>query len=72
MDQFFGQKKIGDSITAEHKVVNEGCESRNNHRYSVVVQCLATMTVQDTNLPRDGKEFAKVSRTVREAESQLH
>ena len=29
-------------ITAEHKVLSEGRESRNNHRYAVVVQVLVT------------------------------
>ena len=27
---------FGDLITADHKVLSEGCESRNNHRYAVV------------------------------------
>ena len=27
-----------DLITADHKVLSEGCESRHNHRYAVVVQ----------------------------------
>ena len=31
---------FGDSTTADHKVLNEGCESRNNHRYAVVVKDL--------------------------------
>ena len=30
--------KIGDLITADHKLLSGGCESRNNHRYAVVVQ----------------------------------
>ena len=30
-------EKSGDLITADHKVLNEGCESRNNHPYAVVV-----------------------------------
>ena len=34
--------KYGDLTTAEHKILSEGCESRNNHRYTVVVQVLAT------------------------------
>ena len=34
--------KFGDLITADHKVLNEEGESRNNHRYTVVVQDLAT------------------------------
>ena len=33
---------FGDLITADHKVLSEGCESRNSHRYAVVVQDLAT------------------------------
>ena len=38
--------KFGDMITADHKVLNEGRESRNYHRYSVVVQDLATQRIQ--------------------------
>ena len=37
---------FGDSITADHKVLNEGRESRDNHRYAVVVQDLATQWIQ--------------------------
>ena len=37
---------FGDLITADHKVLNEEGESRNNHRYAVVVQDLATQWVQ--------------------------
>ena len=29
-------ENFGDLITADHKVLSEGCESRNNHRYAVV------------------------------------
>ena len=32
----------GDLNTADHKVLSEGCESRKNHRYAVVVQDLVT------------------------------
>ena len=39
-------EKFGDLITADHKVLSEGCESRNNHRYAVVVQDLATQWLQ--------------------------
>ena len=35
-------QNFGDLKTADHKVPSEGCESRNNHRYAVVVQDLAT------------------------------
>ena len=31
-------EKFGDLITTDHKVLNEEGESRNNHRYAVVVQ----------------------------------
>ena len=33
-------------ITADHKVLSNNCESRNNHRYAVVVQDLATQWIQ--------------------------
>ena len=33
-------------ITADHKVLSENCESRNNHRYAVVMQDLATQWIQ--------------------------
>ena len=39
-------ENIGDLITADHKVLSENCESRNNHRYAVVVQDLATQFIQ--------------------------
>ena len=35
-------ENVGDLIRADHKVLSENCESRNNHRYAVVVQDLAT------------------------------
>jgi len=37
---------FGDLITADHKVLSDNCESRNNHRYAVVVQYLATQWIQ--------------------------
>ena len=39
-------ENVGDLITADHKVLSEGCESRNNHRFAVVVQDLATQWIQ--------------------------
>ena len=35
-----------DLITADQKVLSDNCESRNNHRYAVVVQDLATQWIQ--------------------------
>ena len=37
---------FGGLIAADHKVLSEGCESRDNHRYAVVVQGLATQWIQ--------------------------
>ena len=57
-------ENFGDLITADHKVLSEGCESRNNHRHAVVVQDLAPMdpvgSVYDTNFSGNTKELAKV------------
>ena len=39
-------EQIGDLITADHQILSEGSESRNNHRYAVVVQDLATQWLQ--------------------------
>ena len=39
-------EQFGDLITADHKVLNEGAESRHNHRYSVLVQDFATQWTQ--------------------------
>ena len=35
-----------DLIAADHKVLSDNCESRNNHRYAVVVQDPATQWIQ--------------------------
>ena len=39
-------ENFGDLMRADHKIVSEGCESRNNHRYAVVVQDLTTQWIQ--------------------------
>ena len=39
-------EKFADLITADHMVLQEGDESRNNHRYAVVVQYFATQWIQ--------------------------
>ena len=39
-------ENFGDLITADHKVLSDNGESRNNHRYAVVVQDLATQWIQ--------------------------
>ena len=39
-------ENFGDLITADHKVLSESCESRNNHRYAIVMQDLAIQWIQ--------------------------
>ena len=39
-------ENFGDLMTPDHKVLSESCESRNNHRYAVAVQDLATQWIQ--------------------------
>ena len=71
-------EKFGDLITTDHKVPSDNCESRNNHRYAVVVQYIATQWTQSypckkkKDFSGDGIELKKVSRARREAESHLH
>ena len=55
-------ENFGDLITSDHKVLSESCESRNNHRYAVVLQDLATQWIQAFpckrklhNKPRESK-----------------
>ena len=56
---------FGDLITADHKVLSERCQSRNNLRYAVVVQDLATQWIQSypcktKTFQETQKELAKV------------
>ena len=58
-------ENFGDLITADHKVLSESCESRNNHRYAIVVQDLATQWIQSnpckTKTHRKHREACKSS-----------
>ena len=58
-------ENFGDLITADHKVLSDNCESRNNHRYAVVVQDLATQWIQaypcKTKLHKKPREACKSS-----------
>ena len=50
----------GDLTTVEHKILNEGCESRNNHQFAAVVQGLTIqwiLPVWKQNFTGDGEEF---------------
>ena len=71
-------KIFGDLINADHKVLSEGCESRHNHRYAIVVQDLATQWVQsflpmwDENFSGNTKELAKVLGAHEKTKSHSH
>ena len=56
-------ENLGDLITADHKILSEGCESRNNHRYAVVVQDLATQWIQ--SYPCKNKTSQETQRSLR-------
>ena len=65
-------ENFGDLITADHKVLSDNCESRNNHRYAVVVQDLATQWIQSypcktKTFQETQKELAKVLGAEQEA-----
>ena len=67
-----GEEKFADLMTANHKGLNEEGESRNNHRYAVVVPDLATQqnqSVQNQNFSGDRRESTKVPRTVAKTKS---
>ena len=52
-------EKFGDLITADHKVLSESCESRNNHRYAIVVHPMdPVVSVQNKNFSGNTKELA--------------
>ena len=71
-------EKIGDLITADHKVLSDNCESRNNHRYAVVRGAGSShsmdpgVSVQKQNFIRNPEMLAKVSGTREETKSHLH
>ena len=70
-------EQFGDLITADHKILIEESESRNNHRHAVVVQDLATqwlqiLPVQNQNFPGDPEEPNEVPGADEETTSHLH
>ena len=70
-------ENFGDLITADHKVLSEGCESRNNHRYAVVAQDFGNsldsiLSVWNENFSGNKKELAKVRGADVETQSHLH
>ena len=55
-------EKFGDLITADHKILSEGSESRNNHRYAVVAQDLAKQWLQ--SFPCKTKTFQETQKSL--------
>ena len=58
-------RNFGDLIIADHKVLSDNCESRNNHRYAVAVQDSATQWIQaypckNKNFSGNPEKLAKV------------
>ena len=62
-DAVLRSEKFCDLMTADHKVLNEDGVSRNNHRYAVVVQDLATQWLQ--SYPCKTKTSQETERTRR-------
>ena len=64
-------EKFGDLMTADHKVVNEGSASRNNHWNAVVVQDLTTQwkPCQTKTSQETEKDVRKFTETVAGAKS---
>ena len=70
-------ENFGDLITADHKVLSNNCESRNNHRYAVVVQDPATQWIQacpcrKQYFTKNPEKLAKVPGTREETQSHVH
>ena len=57
---------FGGLITADHKVLSENCESRNNHQHAIVVQDLATQWIQSypckTKTSQETQKFLEPNR----------
>ena len=68
---------FGDLITADHKVLSDHCESRNNHRYAGRGAGLSYsmdpgVSVQKLNFTRNPAQLAKVPGAREETKSHLH
>ena len=53
-------ENVGDLMTADHKVLSDNCESRNNHRYAVVVHGFSRIRAK-RKLQRKHREACKSS-----------
>ena len=70
-------QKFGDLIAADHKLLNESCESRNNHRYAIVVQKTwppngSSRTHAEQKLHKKPKEPYGIPGARQESQNHLH
>ena len=66
-------EKFGDLITADHKVLSEGCESRDNLRYAGVVQDLDTQWIQSNPCKtKTSHETEKLSKFLEPTNQKLY
>ena len=74
---YIAEKNVGDLITADHKILYEEDESRNNHRCAVIVQVLATQWIQSSpvhneNITRIDENLAEVPQFEGQSETDVH
>ena len=72
-----GTEEFGELKTADHKVLNEECESKDNHWYAVVVQDIASQWIQSyqckTKSSHEMEEkLMKILGAVAQTESCIH
>ena len=70
-------EKFGDLMTADHKVLSEGCESRDSHRYAVAVRDFATKRIQSYPCKNkiftwDWRKRIKILGAVAQTDSCIH
>ena len=64
-------EKFDDLIMVDHKVLNEGGESRDNHQHAGRVQDLATQWIQNQSFTGDGEEHITILGIVASTESNI-
>ena len=71
-DALLRAEKFGDLITADHKVLNEGCDSFDNHEFAVVVQDLVSHWIQSYPCKTKSSHETKILGTITQTESCIH
>ena len=70
-------REFGETIATDHQILSEEGESRNDQRYAIVVQDLATQRIQsypckNTIFTRNDEKSMEVSRSWRKTEGVTH